>query len=708
VCHPEIPEGVEAAAVATEEVTVIVPGGDEMPCLLSLPENSPGPGVLVITDFFGRSPFYEHIAGRLAQAGCVAILPEPFFREGPLEEHSSDFARARVRGWDQERALGDFGACIDYLRGRKEVSRDRIGTVGFCLGGTFVLYLAAERDDLASVCFYGNPGTPPGPPRRNALPPLTERTAAINGPALGIWGDADKVVDMSGVYQFGADLAERDIDYEQIVYPGLGHGFIASSGLDAEHPDYELACEAWTKAIDFLRASLSLDTHATEEPANSGETNAERDRQILENRKERMTHPGITDATRPYAKVTEGGGYIVGGLELDRPFKVRRLGHFGLNSRNIEESARFYSELLGFTMSDVGDLSFGLTSDELKMVEGPPAVYFLRHKADHHSLVLQNRSAREAIQKGRFSSEMTVNQLAWQLGSLSEITDAIRWFEEIGQPIIRTGRDLHGALYHTYLPDPEGTPNELFYGMEQIGWDSRSLPEEAHRRLASFAPPILPRPSHFDEVEQVEAMGIDLSTGYRQDEHPPPIYDVSGVLLPRPFRVIGIGPVRFFVRDVDQVRDFYTKTLGFEVTEVIEFRGHLCTYLRCRDEHHSVALYPLELRKSLPVDQGLTCLSIGMRVADYSQLRDARDFLAEKGVPVVELPPEISPGMDYAFHVLDPDGHCLEFHHRMERVERDGRPSSDERLMPATGEWPPYIPGNPDIFAGEVFMGPWG
>ena len=257
MCHPEIPEGAETPSVATEEVTVAVPSGDEVPCLLSLPESGSGPGALVITDFYGRSPFYEHIAARLAQAGMVAILPDPFFREGPLEDHRGDLAIARMQGWDQWRALNDFGACIDYLQGDDRVRTGLVGTVGFCLGGSFVLHLACERDDVATVSFYGHPGAPPGPPRPNILPPLIGKTAAINGPAIAIWGDADEVVDMALVEQFGTALAVREIDYEQIVYPGLGHGFIAESGLDPDNPNYDLACDAWTRAIDFLRRHLS-------------------------------------------------------------------------------------------------------------------------------------------------------------------------------------------------------------------------------------------------------------------------------------------------------------------------------------------------------------------------------------------------------------------------------------------------------------------
>ena len=85
MCHPEIPEGAEIPIVTTEEVLVPVPGGDHMPALVALPESGSGPGVLSITDFFGRAAFYELIAARLAQAPkrpTIVFMPHPPFRTG--------------------------------------------------------------------------------------------------------------------------------------------------------------------------------------------------------------------------------------------------------------------------------------------------------------------------------------------------------------------------------------------------------------------------------------------------------------------------------------------------------------------------------------------------------------------------------------------------------------------------------------------------
>ncbi|HEX3247149.1 MAG TPA: VOC family protein, partial [Chloroflexota bacterium] len=53
--------------------------------------------------------------------------------------------------------------------------------------------------------------------------------------------------------------------------------------------------------------------------------------------------------------VSTGTKFDVGGILLDQPFKIRRLGHFGFNVYKLEECAHFYRDLLGFRISDVAE-----------------------------------------------------------------------------------------------------------------------------------------------------------------------------------------------------------------------------------------------------------------------------------------------------------------------------------------------------------------
>jgi hypothetical protein len=54
---------------------------------------------------------------------------------------------------------------------------------------------------------------------------------------------------------------------------------------------------------------------------------------------------------------SNGHRYDVGGILMERPFKIRRLGHFGFNITRLEEARRFYGDLLGFVVSDKADFS---------------------------------------------------------------------------------------------------------------------------------------------------------------------------------------------------------------------------------------------------------------------------------------------------------------------------------------------------------------
>jgi hypothetical protein len=73
------------------------------------------------------------------------------------------------------------------------------------------------------------------------------------------------------------------------------------------------------------------------------------------------------------------------------------------------------------------------------------------------------------------------------------------------------------------------------------------------------------------------------------------------------------------------------------------------------------------------------------------------------------MPPELYPGIDYAAHVLDPDGHCIQLYYYMEQIGWDGNPRPRElRRKVAPGAWPETVEPMADAYQGEPFLGPWG
>jgi len=391
--------------------------------------------------------------------------------------------------------------------------------------------------------------------------------------------------------------------------------------------------------------------------------------------------------------------YNVGGLLLDRPFKVRRLGHFGFNVEDIEAHHRFYGDLLGFKASDV-----------MFTPEGTKRGVFMRYGGDHHAFVLFKRPRPGEPGPGAGGPpEVTLNQITWQVGSLQEVGDAARWFTENDIKILRVGRDMPGSNWHAYLPDPDGHTNELYYGIEQVGWDGLSKPRSMYGRGFREAPP-LPQINELQEVQDAIAEGIDVHSGYRQETEPPATFDVDGVMLARPFKITKIGPVSLFVDDLDAAERFYTERLGFVKTEETNWNGHRGVFLRTNTEHHSLALYPKALRSELGFSPHSTCMAFGVQFANYRQLKDAIAFLRENGVEVrTDVPNELTPGIDYVAYAFDPDGHAIQLYYYMEQVGWDGKPRpASARRQVLQGEWPDALEPMSDSYQGEVFLGPWG
>jgi catechol 2,3-dioxygenase-like lactoylglutathione lyase family enzyme len=399
--------------------------------------------------------------------------------------------------------------------------------------------------------------------------------------------------------------------------------------------------------------------------------------------------------------------YNVGGLLLDRPFKIRRLGHFGFNVEQLEECRHFYGDLLGFTISDKADFSGAPWFPKDAGLNGSHG-YFMRYGTDHHAMVLFSKKLMDHRADRKFEPEVTINQITWQCGSLKEILDAHSYFEEQQVRIQRVGRDMPGSNWHVYVYDPDGHTTELYYGIEQIGWNQRSKPRDMYYR-GFRDKPSSPQMSEAAEIAAAEEKGIDIFSGHTPGNHVDAKYDVEGILLPRPFKITKIGPVRLFVQDVDRAEAFYIRHLGFTRSEETNYRGARCVFLRCGAEHHSVALYPKELRRTLGLSERTTCMSFGIELASYAQLREAVAFLKSNGVTILDsIAPELYPGIDYSAFAIDPDGHCIQLYYYMEQIGWDGRvrPAAERRTV--AREWPEALEPLSDSYVDQLFQGPLG
>ena len=304
---------------------------------------------------------------------------------------------------------------------------------------------------------------------------------------------------------------------------------------------------------------------------------------------------------------------------------------------------------------------------------------------------------------------ITINQITWQVGSLAEVGNAIQWFNEQGIKQQRSGRDMPGSNWHTYLYRSGRSEQRTLLRHRT---NRLERPQQTARMYdrGFDKPPPLPQISEFEEVSRRAPRASIFFPAIAMWSKLPASYDVDGVLLPRPFKIVRLGPVYLFVDDIESAELFYRDTLGFTLTEEVLWHGQRCLFFRCNTEHHSLALFPLELRGVLGMSHHSKCAALGLQLANYRQLRDAVKFFRQQGSEVTEsMPSELHPGIEYSATVRDPDGHTLQLYYAMEQIGWQAQSRSRETRTPRKlSEWPEVLEADPNAYLGEPYLGPWG
>ena len=159
------------------------------------------------------------------------------------------------------------------------------------------------------------------------------------------------------------------------------------------------------------------------------------------------------------------------------PFRVGRIGHVVLKVTDLERAVTFYTEVLGFRVSDV-------YPDTMM----PGGMVFLRMNADHHGVALIGGASGPSD-----SAEM--DHMAFEVATLDEVVRARAHLRAHGVPIDFEGRRRAGCQVAIEFRDPDGHRLEIYRGLDQIGSDGRVRPPEEWRAAASLADAIeAPRP----------------------------------------------------------------------------------------------------------------------------------------------------------------------------------------------------------------------
>ncbi|KAA0979444.1 dienelactone hydrolase family protein [Paeniglutamicibacter gangotriensis] len=210
---------------------------------LALPAGGTGPGVIVIQEWWGLTDHIRDVADRLAAQGFVALAPDLF---GGSVAHDGDEAAEMMSKLPEELGARLLAGAVDYLLGQEAVTSSTVGTVGFCMGGGFVLALAAQQGEKisAAVPFYGvGQGVPAS-------------YAGVRAKIQGHYANEDSSYPVEKAHAQEQQIREESGAEVTFFYYDAPHAFHNDEN-PAGNYRADSAEVAWGRTVDFLRQNIS-------------------------------------------------------------------------------------------------------------------------------------------------------------------------------------------------------------------------------------------------------------------------------------------------------------------------------------------------------------------------------------------------------------------------------------------------------------------
>jgi carboxymethylenebutenolidase len=231
-----------AFTFAADGKSVTYKSGDEtVQGLLYTPAGkAPFPAIIVIHEYWGLNDWVKEQASKLSDQGYVTLAIDLY--RGKVAT-TPDLAHEIMRGVPEDRAKRDLHAAFEFLALQANVRKDRIGAIGWCMGGGYSLDVALQEPALAAdVINYGHLATDP------------EALKKINAPILGSFGGQDHGITPDDVHKFEATLKQLGKQIDVKIYDDAGHAFENPNNKDGYRAAD--AVDAWMRTVDFLAMTL--------------------------------------------------------------------------------------------------------------------------------------------------------------------------------------------------------------------------------------------------------------------------------------------------------------------------------------------------------------------------------------------------------------------------------------------------------------------
>jgi carboxymethylenebutenolidase len=206
----------------------------------ALPDgDGPHPGVVVIHEAYGLNENIKDITRRFAESGYAALAVDLFTgRNRAL--CMARYMAGMLRGSLERAGIGDLEAALGHLAAMPEVDPERIGAIGFCMGGGFAIAWACTDDRLKAIApFYA------------ANPKPIDAVSRLC-PVVGSYPEKD--FSASAGRALDEALDKSGIEHDIKIYPGARHSFFNDRGRAFNK---EAAEDSWARTIAFFGKHLA-------------------------------------------------------------------------------------------------------------------------------------------------------------------------------------------------------------------------------------------------------------------------------------------------------------------------------------------------------------------------------------------------------------------------------------------------------------------
>lgn len=246
--------------MAPTEIVRFQRDGETIGGLLARPPGTgPFGAVILFSAIAGLNHYITRVAQRIADRGHACLALDYYVREGsPPDLSDMTKIMAAVAALPDSRVLADAEAALGYLEEQPDIAGDRIGTLGFCIGGSYSLMAPTRLPQLrCAVVFYGQLRYAELSDNKPVSP--IDTVDDLTCPLLGHFGEADQLVSIEHVLELQKRVHGRPA--EIYTYPGAGHAFHE----DFRPPVYRpvAATTAWERTTTYLDWYLRDDQSVT-------------------------------------------------------------------------------------------------------------------------------------------------------------------------------------------------------------------------------------------------------------------------------------------------------------------------------------------------------------------------------------------------------------------------------------------------------------